>query len=138
MFAYHPADSENEYMGKINIILPKHRIVRDHELNAASILVAKFGGVIRFLSESNYSTPDIEWMGEYWEIKSPIGDSSRTIENTVRKAMTQSRNIIIDLSRNKNNKDKLIRDIRKQVNLSGKKIRKMIVIIDENNTLVVK
>lgn len=35
MFACHLADSKNECMGKISIILPKHRIVCDRELNAA-------------------------------------------------------------------------------------------------------
>lgn len=42
-------------------------------------------------------TPDITMIGKDWEIKSPIGKSSRTIENTIRQALKQSPNIIIDL-----------------------------------------
>lgn len=37
--------------------------------------------------------------GRLWEIKSPKGKSSRTIENTVRQASKQSPYIIIDLRR---------------------------------------
>ena len=35
--------------------------------------------------------------GVEWEIKCPVGKSKRTLENNMRKALKQSRNIIFDL-----------------------------------------
>ena len=35
--------------------------------------------------------------GVEWEIKCPVGDSKRTIENNMRKAIKQSHNVIFDL-----------------------------------------
>ena len=41
-------------------------------------------------------TPDIIMDGIEWEIKCPIGESKRTIENNIRKAIKQAQNIIFD------------------------------------------
>ena len=41
--------------------------------------------------------PDILMDGVEWEIKCPEGNSKRTIENNMRKALLQSRNVIFDL-----------------------------------------
>lgn len=41
--------------------------------------------------------PDIIMDGIEWEIKCPEGNSKRTIENNLRKALMQSRNVIFDL-----------------------------------------
>ncbi|MCR5060673.1 MAG: hypothetical protein K6A80_06545 [Saccharofermentans sp.] len=41
--------------------------------------------------------PDIFMDGVEWEIKCPEGNSKRTIENNMRKALLQSRNVIFDL-----------------------------------------
>ena len=41
--------------------------------------------------------PDILMDGVEWEIKCPVGSSKRTIENNLRKALTQSHNVIFDL-----------------------------------------
>lgn len=69
---------------------------------AAIILAEHFGCNVKFLRPELDKTPDIEARGVRWEIKSPTGDSKKTIENNLRTARKQSKNIVIDLSRCKN------------------------------------
>ena len=61
---------------------------------------AELGKDIVFICPSaipNQHTPDIFMDGAEWEIKCPVGKSSRTIENNMRKALQQSHNVIFDL-----------------------------------------
>lgn len=50
-------------------------------------------------------------------MKSPIGKSSRTIENNLRNALKQSRNAIIDLRRIKQSEQKALREVKRQSKL---------------------
>ena len=77
------------------------------------MLVAK--GDVRFLEEASYRTPDIYYLGEKWENKSPTGNSSRTIENNIRNALRQSDNIIIDLRRMHVNESKCLKEVERQL-----------------------
>lgn len=70
----------------------------------AEFEVAKFfarqGKDVVFIPPSaipNQHRPDILMDGVEWEIKCPVGSSKRTIENNLRKALTQSHNVIFDL-----------------------------------------
>ena len=61
---------------------------------------AVLGKDITFIRPSaipNQHRPDILMDGVEWEIKCPLGDSKRTIENNMRKAIKQSHNVIFDL-----------------------------------------
>ena len=61
---------------------------------------AALGKDITFIRPSsipNQHRPDILMDGVEWEIKCPVGDSKRTIENNMRKAIKQSHNVIFDL-----------------------------------------
>lgn len=72
---------------------------KDHELSAALILADHFKSDVVFLRPQTDKTPDIDVDGTKWEIKSPRGNSKKTIENNLRTARKQSRNIVIDLRR---------------------------------------
>lgn len=74
---------------------------KDHELSAALILAYHFKTDVIFLRPETKKTPDIDINGTKWEIKSPKGDSKKTIENNLRTARKQSENIVIDLARSK-------------------------------------
>ena len=74
---------------------------KDHELSAALILAHHFKTDVVFLRPENKKTPDIDVNGMEWEIKSPRGNSKKTIENNLRTARKQSENIVIDLARSK-------------------------------------
>ena len=110
-----------------NISLPNNTLVKPHELEVARIL-ASHGEIVKFIPVSNIKTPDIIYRGLKWEIKSPTGSKRRTIENNLRKAITQSENIIFDLRRINISEDTCVREIKKQVHLSGKQIRRLLII----------
>lgn len=84
------------------IIVPPGVFVDVHEKIAVDFLAIKLGSDITFLvpnRQRGQKTPDIEMNGLLWEIKSPRGKSSRTIENNLRSALRQSSYIIVDLRR---------------------------------------
>lgn len=84
------------------IIVPPGVIVAKHEKIAVDYLAAVLGYDVTFLvpdRRKGKKTPDIEMLGLLWEIKSPKGKSSRTIENNLRLALLQSPYIILDLRR---------------------------------------
>lgn len=72
---------------------------KDHEFTAAIILAEYFKSDVIFVRPANFRTPDFDIKGVKWELKSPMGSSTRTIENNMRTARKQSKNLIIDLSR---------------------------------------
>ncbi len=74
---------------------------RGHELSAALILAKHFKTDVIFLRPKHKKSPDISVRGIMWEIKSPKGNSKKTIENNLRTARKQSNNIVIDLARSK-------------------------------------
>jgi len=89
-----------------------------HELDAAEAL-SQYGKV-KFLKPANANkvkTPDILWLGEFWELKSPKGYSGRLFEKTIRRAVHQSANIIIDLQRIKMVQERCIGQIERQAKL---------------------
>ena len=71
----------------------------DHELSAALILAKHFKADVIFLRPESRKTPDIDINGIKWEMKSPRGNSKKTIENNLRTARKQSKNIVLDLRR---------------------------------------
>ena len=70
-----------------------------HELAAAIIMTEHFKSDVAFIRPASYRTPDIEINQIRWELKSPMGSSARTVENNMRTARKQSKNLIIDLRR---------------------------------------
>ncbi|MDR2524381.1 MAG: hypothetical protein LBC95_02460 [Candidatus Nomurabacteria bacterium] len=76
---------------------------RDHEMSAAILLAGHFRSDVVFLRSGSQKTPDLQVGDEKWEIKSPLGNGKKTMENNLRAARKQSKNIVIDLSRCKMN-----------------------------------
>ena len=113
--------------GKVGrIIVPKNALVQPHEFDVA-IVLAWTGNDVEFIPASHMHTPDIKFQGIFWEIKSPIGSSSRTIENNIRLALKQSSNVIMDLSRMKILESKCLHEIRRQNDLIKRKHRVMVI-----------
>lgn len=79
---------------------------REHELTAALILAHHYKTDIVFLRPQANRTPDIDINGTKWEMKSPIGDGRKTIENNFRNARGQSCNVVMDLRRIKMHQNK--------------------------------
>ncbi len=99
-----------------NITVPKGAIALPHELVVATIL-SWTGDDVKFLPVRTVKTADILFRGQEWEIKSPIGKSSRTIENNMRAALKQAHNVVIDLSRIKQDENRAIKEIKHQYKL---------------------
>lgn len=75
-----------------------------HEIEAAWILADHFGCMIEFLRPIRgykVRSADIVMNGNIWEIKSPTGVSRHTVEYLFKKALHQSRHIVIDGRRTK-------------------------------------
>ena len=126
-------DNIEQVFGKT--IIPFGAHPEKHEIEIANIL-NKYGKNVEFLIPLDIKstrTPDIKMDGILWEIKSPKGSSSRTIENNLRCALRQSKNIIIDLRRIKIDETKALSHIRKQFNHS--KSIKNILIIRKNSKI---
>ena len=127
-------DKTEKIFGKT--IIPFGVFVEQHELDVAKVL-NKLGKDVEFILPSRIKfsrTPDIKMDGLFWEIKSPKGSSSRTIENNLRCASRQSKNIIIVLRRVKIDEIKAISNIRRQFNQS--KSIKNILVIKKNSKIL--
>src|SRR5690349_13475570 len=79
---------------------------KGHELSAALILAYHFKTDVTFLRPKYARTPDVDVSGVKWEIKSPMGNGRRTIDNNFNEARRQSKNIVIDLRRIKMHQSK--------------------------------
>lgn len=116
-----------QYKRKTGIFITSGRKPWPHELRVAEIL-SLAGHYVEFLEESNIHTADIRLDGIEYEIKSPEAFNVNTFEHTLKDAVRQSPNLIIDTSRMKKVKDLkvrrfLINQMRKQ-----KQIKNIIMI----------
>ena len=108
-------------------------MIQSQELRVGEIL-ARTGENVEFLPVGIHHTADIRFRGVEWEIKSPIGSSSRTIENNLRNALKQSSNIIVDLGRIKQPEEKGLREIKKQAKLLH--MLKRIIVITKSGKIL--
>ena len=85
--------------GRISYDYPHKR--EPHELDFVEIL-ARFGQDIVFIKPSmvkGVGTPDCEWRGKRWEIKTLMNIKQDNIGDLIKGAFRQSKNIILDTSR---------------------------------------
>ena len=75
-----------------------------HELRVAELLALE-GHYVEFLKEGLLASADIRLDGIEFEIKSPERFNPNTFEHTIRDAIKQSANIIVDTSRMKRVRD---------------------------------
>jgi len=72
--------------------------------------------------------------GLNWEMKSPIGDGKHTVEHIFRKAMDQSKYVIIDLRRCKMEESRAIKEFTAIFNKKPR-MRKMLIIKKDEELL---
>ena len=86
---------------QFNIIRPAGLKPRPdkYEERVAELCAEYFQSDVAFVLRNNHTTPDIQVtrMQQFWEIKNIKGGGKHTIEDNLRKASKQSRNIIISL-----------------------------------------
>lgn len=121
---------------KGRIIVPRGAIPLPHELAVATILT-KTGNNVEFLPVKTIRTADIIFCDAEWEIKSPLGTSRHTIENNLRSARQQSKDIIIDLSRIKGSELRSLRELKRQLRMMAE-IKNLLVITKNKNLISLK
>ena len=89
------------------IIIPARANPWPHELRVARIL-ADAGHVVEFIPEENTKRADILLDGTEYEIKSPLTNNHKKIIRNLKRALTQSPNVIIDSSRIKYKHDSTV------------------------------
>ena len=74
--------------------------VNDYELSAAEYIADVIGFNVTLLAAVRLpyrKTPDMFFDGRNWEVKTPIANGLRTIENILRSGKHQSENMVLDL-----------------------------------------
>lgn len=98
---------------------------------------AELGKDIVFIQPSsipNQHRPDILMDGIEWEIKCPLGNSKRNIENNMRTALKQSHNVIFDLRHTKTSERRCISQLEYQFQKRSQ--LKRLYIIKKNGELI--
>ena len=122
---------------KTGKIIPNGVSLEKHE-NDIVVFFTNHGKTIELIPPSNTpgaKTPDILMDGIYWEMKSSIGGSLKTLEHTIDRATKQSENIIVDIRLSKIPKDKIEAYLMRLFK-SRRSIQRMIVIKDDGEPLI--
>ena len=104
------------------------KCLRPHEVNAILLLLDYFDTDIICISPGAGKTPDLIISNLEWELKSPQGSGAKTIENILKKATKQSRNIVLDFSRIKMNGSQALARTRYYLRSNRHGIKRLIVI----------
>lgn len=102
------------------------------------LLLDYFDTNITCIAPGTRKTPDLRISGIEWELKSPQGDGVKTIENILKKAAKQSKNIILDFSRMKMNGNQALSRTRYYLCNNKHGIKKLIIITKTIKLLTLK
>lgn len=98
------------------IKIPGDVDVWPHEYRTA-VALSRAGFNVTFIKRSDEDrekTPDVLIDGQHWEMKAPKASNARAIDRNLRRALRQSRRVIIDSRRMKNLPDAVVeRELRK-------------------------
>lgn len=123
---------------QIHISAGIHPAPLPYEISAAIILADFFQTDIHLNPRNaNIKTADFIINGTAWELKSPTGNSKRTIQNNLRKADHQSPNIILDLRRCKMPTAQAISRANFELSQANA-IKKLILIVHNKKVVVIK
>lgn len=95
----------------------------------AKLLAEYYRGDVVLLRRGIDRTADLKILGKIWELKSPKGNSKKTIENNLRDASKQSLNIVLDLGRTKMDTNRAIISVKHYIgNEKNRHIKRVIVV----------
>lgn len=104
---------------------------------AAYLVLANHGKIVSLLlpsSKYKAHSADFEMDSLIWELKSPKGKGKYTIRDTIKQAIKQSDNIVIDFQRLKLNQEKALLQTRKYFSIE-KQIQRIIIITKEKTII---
>lgn len=117
-------------------IIPNGVILEKHEYRTI-LLFTEIGIDIELIPKSERKgihTPDIVMNGLKWEIKSPKGEGKYLMQNTIQKAVKQSRNVIVDLKRTKRSQGRCLQELKNEFDKS-KSLQRLKIITKSNKIL---
>ncbi len=117
-------------------IIPNGVILEKHEYKTI-LLFTEMGVDIELIPKSEKKgvhAPDIVMNGLRWEMKSPKGEGKYLMQNTIQKAVKQSRNVIVDLRRAKRSQERCLQELEKEFG-SSKNLQKLKVITKSRRIL---
>ena len=117
-------------------IIPNGVILEKHECRTV-LLFTEMGVDIELIPKSEKKgvhAPDIVMNGLRWEMKSPKGEGKYLMQNTIQKAVKQSRNVIVDLRRAKRSQERCLQELEKEFG-SSKNLQKLKVITKSRKIL---
>ena len=117
-------------------IIPNGVILEKHEYKTV-LLFTEMGVDIELIPKSEkrgVHAPDIVMNGLRWEMKSPKGEGKYLMQNTIQKAVKQSRNVIVDLRRAKRSQERCLQELEKEFG-SSKNLQKLKVITKSRKIL---
>lgn len=110
----------------------------EYEISAAEILAEYFSTNIRMVKRRvNAKTADLKIGNVFWELKSPVGDGKRTMQNNLRKADDQSPRIVIDLRRCKMHEARAASRLRYELTKANA-VKRLLVITKKGMVLEIK
>ena len=124
-------------LGKI--ITPHGLRPEPHELETADIFTA-LGYNVEFLAPSRTKgsrTPDVNIGGVLWEMKSPTGNGRRVVQDQLRRAIKQSKNIIFDARRTRLDDKKIQIELEKHIK-TFRSIKRLTLILKNNKIIYIK
>ena len=117
-------------------IIPNGVILEKHEYRTV-LLFTEMGVDIELIPKSEKKgvhAPDIVMNGLRWETKSPKGEGKYLMQNTIQKAVKQSRNVIVDLRRAKRSQERCLQELEKEFG-SSKNLQKLKIITKSRKIL---
>jgi len=117
-------------------IIPFEYLPEPHELDTAKFF-NKLEKDVEFLAPvyaKGAKTPDIKMDGLLWEMKAPKNKGKHTLQNAFRKALHQSKNVILDLRRIKMANNKAVSELKQKFEIV--KICKRLLIITKDGKLL--
>lgn len=109
-----------------------------HEEFAAKAVSKFFNTKIDFIKRSNTAkSADLLINNIIWEVKSPIGNGKRTMQNNIRTADDQSPNVIINLARCKMRTNVAINRIRYELSRANK-VKHLLVVCKNGKVIKIK
>lgn len=117
-------------------IIPNGVILEKHEYKTI-LIFTEMGFDVELIPRSDKKgirTADIMMDGVEWELKCPKGKGRWLLENTLKKAVRQSPNVIIDLDRIKIHQSKCLMELNKQF-YKTKSVKRLKIITKTRKTI---
>ena len=117
-------------------IIPNGVILEKHEYKTV-LFFTEMGIDVELIPKSERKgvhAPDVIMNELKWEIKSPKGEGKYLMQNTIQKAVKQSKNVIVDLRRTKRSQERCLKELEKEFN-NSRSLRRLKIITKSRRML---